>query len=50
MGSNVFKQILLEIAKQTPEQQKQTLIEKLKKHQQDEEQRDDITVVGLKIT
>ncbi len=48
-GTTRFKQFLLAISTQAMAQQKQALEEELAKYQGNEEQRDDITVIGLKL-
>jgi serine phosphatase RsbU (regulator of sigma subunit) len=50
MGSGIFKEILVKIAGESTENQKEQLIEILQAHQKNEVQRDDITVIGLKLT
>jgi serine phosphatase RsbU (regulator of sigma subunit) len=48
-GSQAFKNLLAEISSFSPFQQKIALSGILKKYQQEEEQRDDISVIGLKM-
>jgi serine phosphatase RsbU (regulator of sigma subunit) len=49
IGVTQFKMALEQIHLLTPEQQKETLLTALVKHQGTETQRDDITVIGLKL-
>lgn len=48
-GSKQLKQFLLEHAHLGMKQQKEALLEELKRHQGTEEQRDDITIIGIKL-
>ena len=48
-GSSRFKKFLRDHAHMEAERQGEILLEELKNHQGDEEQRDDITVIGLRI-
>ena len=48
-GSRRFKVFLRDHAHMDVERQGEILLEELKNHQADEEQRDDITVIGLRL-
>ncbi len=48
-GSHQFKELLLSIATLPMQEQEIRLLEVLKAYQQDEEQRDDISVIGIKL-
>jgi serine phosphatase RsbU (regulator of sigma subunit) len=48
IGSANFKQLLLDLAAENIETQREMLENYLQKHQAEEEQRDDITVIGIK--
>ncbi len=50
MGRSKFQKLLQQVAPLSPSVQHDTLLKALKEHQQDAEQRDDITVFGLRIT
>ncbi len=50
LGSVVFKEILVQMATESVENQQQQLIKVLQTYQKNESQRDDITIVGIKIT
>jgi ligand-binding sensor domain-containing protein/serine phosphatase RsbU (regulator of sigma subunit) len=49
LGSANFHKLLSEVATLMPEKQNQQLAKALDDHQQDSEQRDDITLIGIKI-
>jgi serine phosphatase RsbU (regulator of sigma subunit) len=49
MGTAIFKDLLCTIHKENMAKQCELLIEKLQIHQGDEEQRDDISVIGLRL-
>lgn len=48
-GSKKFHELLQNIQNLPLIEQKETLLKSLSEHQQNEEQRDDITVIGLKL-
>jgi ligand-binding sensor domain-containing protein/serine phosphatase RsbU (regulator of sigma subunit) len=48
-GTHRIKKFLRDHAYLNPAQQKEALLEELKKHQANEEQRDDITIIGISI-
>jgi serine phosphatase RsbU (regulator of sigma subunit) len=48
-GSRQFKQFLRSIAFMPVDRQKEALLKELGKHQADEEQRDDITIIGIQL-
>jgi serine phosphatase RsbU (regulator of sigma subunit) len=49
LGNSLFQECLLENSKAPLKEQKNILLQVLNNHQKEEEQRDDITIVGLKI-
>ena len=48
-GSRQLKNFLRDHAYLDPDQQKEALLEELRKHQAHEEQRDDISIIGVRI-